>query len=190
MGVCKNRKLVHFSTDYVFDGTKGAPYNEEDICNPINTYGLAKRIGEALFWDNNNTLLIRTSWLYGENGKNFVNTIIEKAITGNSLKIVSDQVGSPTYTKDLVFATNNLLMANKTGIFHVTNRGCTSWYDFAVEIMKIKKIDTQIIPIKSSEYDSQARRPMNTVMDCCKFEEETGTKMRDWHDALNDYLNQ
>jgi len=186
---CKNIKLIHFSTDYVFDGTKLTPYDEEDECSPINKYGESKRIGEFnLFEHSPNYLLIRTSWLYGKHNKNFISAILEKSKIGEPLKVVDDQLGSPTYTKDLVLAVNNLLNCN--GIFHITNQGSCTWFDYAKEILRIAKINTEIIPINSFELDRAAKRPMNSVLNNSKYNQATNKPLRHWNLALKEYLEE
>ncbi len=130
----RNIKIVHFSTDYVFDGTRKGPYREEDDCHPLNVYGQSKWMGERhLQQFSENYILVRTAWLYGKNGKNFVKTVLNKARMEKKLEVVDDQIGSPTYTKDLATAVQYLLENNYTGVFHITNRGSCSWYEFAVQ---------------------------------------------------------
>lgn len=189
--ICKKGdiKLIHFSTDYVFDGTKLMGYKENDFCNPINMYGSSKRIGELLlFKDSPNNLLIRTSWLYGKSGKNFVSAILDNARSRKILKVVNDQYGAPTYTKDLVLAVNKILINN--GIFNITNQGVCSWFDYAKRILQIAKIDIDIIPIKSSELDRLAKRPINSVLDNSKFDNLTSNPLRHWEHALKEYLSE
>ncbi|MBN1380318.1 MAG: dTDP-4-dehydrorhamnose reductase [Deltaproteobacteria bacterium] len=190
---CKKRnvKIVHFSTDYVFDGTKNSPYTEKDICNPINFYGQTKREGETFLHAlSQNYLVIRTSWLYGINGRNFVKTIMQKAQTEKKLEVVNDQIGSPTYTKDLAGAVKLLLEKNQTGIFHVTNRGHCSWYDFAVKILQNNNMtDVTVNPVKTEQFVRPAMRPAYSVLSNRKLHETTGKMMRPWQIALMDYLD-
>jgi len=203
----KNIKIIHFSTDYVFDGKNTHPYTEEDQPNPINVYGESKLAGEqylqALSGD---YLLIRTSWLYGVNGKNFVRTILEKAEAKHFiqdkaarvkatpdepsyLSVVDDQIGSPTYTKDLVAAVDLLISQNQNGIFHVTNRGHCSWYEFAVRILKEAGMDdVEVRPIKTSQLPRPAMRPAYSVLSMQKFITLTGKTPQPWQLALQDYL--
>jgi dTDP-4-dehydrorhamnose reductase len=187
----KRIKIVHFSTDYVFDGTRKTPYREDDKCTPLNVYGKSKLAGEHYLKQfSDNFLLIRSAWLYGKNGKNFVKTIIEKARTEKLLKIVDDQVGSPTFTWDLAAAVQLLIEGQHTGIFHITNRGNCSWYEFAVKILKSACIpDVTVKPIKSDELERPARRPHYSVLTCRKFSETTGKVMRYWQVALDDYIS-
>ena len=186
----KNIRIIHFSTDYVFDGTGTRPYKEDDRCNPINAYGESKLAGERYLKSlADDYLLIRTSWLYGVKGKNFVQTILEKAKTTPMLSVVDDQVGSPTYTKDLAVAVDLLINQNLKGIFHVTNRGSCSWYQFAVKILQESGLDdVTVIPIKSDKLPSQALRPAYSVLSMQKFIATTGKTMQPWQLALQDYL--
>ena len=206
---CRNKKIriIHFSTDYVFDGTAGEPYKEDDQCNPINVYGESKLAGENYLRTlSDNYLLIRTSWLYGINGKNFVQAILTKANAKNfiddtmakakakadnpsTLSVVDDQIGSPTYTKDLASAVALLIEKNARGIFHVTNRGSCSWHQFAVKILKEAGFDKiEVIPIKSDELKRPAMRPAYSILGMQKFIQTTGKTTQPWQLALQDYL--
>jgi dTDP-4-dehydrorhamnose reductase len=186
----KNIHIVHFSTDYVFDGTAKQPYKEDHQCNPINTYGASKMAGERYLQSlSDNYILIRTSWLYGVNGKNFVQTILEKVKTTKKLTVVDDQTGSPTYTKDLAAAVDLLITQNAKGIFHITNRGSCSWYQFAVKILQEAGIhDIDVTPIKSDQLQRPAKRPAYSVLSMEKFIQTTGKIMQPWQLALQDYL--
>jgi len=183
-------KLIHFSTDYVFDGTKTVPYVEKDACNPINVYGRSKLKGEEYLREfSDNYILLRTSWLYGDNGRNFVRAIVEKAKETGELEVVDDQTGSPTYTVDLSAAVKILIEGDYRGIFHVTNRGTCSWYQFALKILEYKGMeDVRIIPIKSTELAKRAPRPAYSVLSCRKFADATHRTMRFWQIALKDYM--
>ncbi len=185
----KNITIVHFSTDYVFDGTGHRPYAEEDVCNPINVYGTSKLAGENhLRTIADNYILIRTAWLYGVRGKSFVQTILNKAKTTNKLTVVDDQTGSPTCTRDLAAATELLIDKNVRGIFHVTNRGNCTWYEFAKRILKEAHLDTvEISPIKTSELQRAALRPAYSVLGMQKFMTATGKTMQPWQLAFQDY---
>ncbi len=183
-------KLVHFSTDYVFDGTKQVPYVEDDNCSPINAYGRSKLMGEAYLKETTDEyLLIRTSWLYGKQGKNFVKTIIEKAQSTGRLAVVDDQTGSPTYTVDLASAVRLLIEGGYRGTFHLTNRGTCTWYDFALKILEYKGMkDIAIAPIKSNQLVRSAPRPNFSVLSSRKFSDTTQRTMRFWQIALEDYM--
>jgi len=189
---CSDRdiKVVHFSTDYVFDGTKGKPYVEEDLCNPINVYGQSKLQSEIYLKEYaGDYLLIRTAWLYGRTGKNFVKTILDKAGQEKKLRVVNDQVGSPTYSADLALAVRLLLEGHHAGVFNVTNRGRCSWYDFAARIIQYAQIpDVEIEAISSGMLQRQALRPAYSVLSCRKFIQETNKTTRYWQVALKDFL--
>ena len=186
----KNIRIIHFSTDYVFNGTGSAPYKEDDDCDPINTYGASKLAGERYLQTlAQNYIIIRTAWLYGVNGKNFVRTILEKAKTTPRLTVVDDQLGSPTHTKDLAAAVDLLIEKNAQGIFHVTNRGSCSWYQFAVKILQEAGIDdVEVSPIKSDQLVRPAKRPAYSVMSMQKFIQITGKATQPWQLGLQDYL--
>jgi dTDP-4-dehydrorhamnose reductase len=186
----KDIKVVHFSTDYVFDGQKSTPYAEEDACFPVNVYGRSKLAGEnELKGHSGHFLLIRTAWLYGKNGKNFVKTIIEKAKINDYFDVVDDQKGCPTYTWDLCGAVEWLIKGGHAGIFHVTNTGCCSWYEFALKILEYAGMtDISVRPIKSDQLTRPARRPSYSVLSNQKLFNTSGKTMRSWQDALAGYL--
>lgn len=183
-------KLVHISTDYVFDGKKGKPYLEDDTPNPLNIYGKSKLKGEQYIKEiTDDFLVVRTEWLYGEKGNNFVSTILKLAGVEKELRVVDDQIGSPTYTKDLAYAIGVLLEHNLKGVYHVTNRGTCSWYEFALKILESARIeDVKVNPISSKTYNRPAERPAYSALNCSKFEKETGFTLRPWEDALAEYL--
>ena len=188
---CRDRSIpvIHYSTDYVFDGNGSRPYLEDDPCNPINSYGASKLTGEHhLRHITDNYLIIRTAWLYGAKGKNFVQAILEKAKTTGKLTVVDDQTGSPTCTRDLAAATELLVDKNARGIFHVTNRGYCTWFDFARKILQEAHLDTvELLPIKTSDLARAARRPAYSVMSGQKFMAVTGKTMQPWQLAFSDY---
>jgi len=183
-------KMIHLSTDYVFDGSSSRPYQEDDAPNPLNIYGLSKWQGEIRIQNSSAPyLIIRTQWLYGAHGKNFVDTIIKAAEKEKELRVVDDQKGSPTYTKDLSWAIKELLEKDGQGIFHVANSEACTWFEFAREILREMKFNqVHLIPIRSSELTRPAKRPANSVLNCQKFERLTGKRLRPWKDALKDYL--
>lgn len=183
--------LIYISTDFVFDGGKKTPYIETDRPAPLSKYAESKLEGEEYIRGIlKNYYILRTGWLYGKNGKNFVDTILEKAKAGNALKVVDDQVGSPTYTKDLAKAIRALIdkIGKEPGIYHVSNSGSVSWYEYAKEILRLKGVKTQTVPISSEELARPARRPAMSILDNSKFVGITGYKMRDWKKALKEYL--
>lgn len=183
-------KLIHLSTDYVFDGASADPYEEDEAPNPLNIYGQSKLEGEmAIRKSGADYLIIRTQWLYGAHGRNFVDTIIRAAQKEKELRVVNDQRGSPTYTKDLSWAIKELLEKNAQGIVHVANSGSCSWYEFARTILQQVGLNQPpVIPISSTELARPAKRPANSVLNCEKFVKITGQKMRPWQEALRDYL--
>jgi dTDP-4-dehydrorhamnose reductase len=191
---CRDRgiTLVHFSTDYIFDGRKRTPYREEDPPAPLNVYGESKREGERFLRDlSERYLLIRTAWLYGRYGNNFVKTILEKASTLKRLDVVDDQIGSPTSARDLAAAVELLIEGGHTGVFHVTNRGRCSWYDFACKIVQYAGMDDVTIrPIRSERLSRPALRPAWSVLSGRKFRTESGMTMPTWQRALRDYLEE
>ncbi len=184
--------LIHMSTDYVFDGSSDKPYRENDLPNPLGVYGKTKfegeiRIQEALPM---NHLIIRTQWLYGEHGKNFVDTIIEAARQNKKLRIVNDQHGAPTYTVDLAEAIIELGGLRLSGIVHCTNSENTTWSGFASRILGMVGLtDVEIEEINTEELGRPAPRPLNSVLDTSKFERLTGMKLRCWENALQEYLS-
>lgn len=185
-----NARMIHLSTDYVFDGTSSAPYREEDPPNPLNVYGASKLQGERQIREVlENHLIIRTEWLFGRHGKNFVDTILRLAVQQEELRVVNDQRGAPTFTKDLSWAIEKLLEKEAKGILHITNSGSCTWYEFARQILIEKKIDhVSIVPISSAALTRPAKRPANSVLDFHRFENLLGQKMRTWEEALKEYL--
>lgn len=187
--------LIHFSTDYVFDGQNSYGYKENDAAGPINVYGESKLAGEKLIAENMEKFyLIRTSWMFGSGGKNFVETMLklgEKALSeGKELKVVNDQVGSPTYTEDFVKS----VVANfiepivrgeprSFGIYHLANFGTCSWYEFAKKIFEIKKMAVAVKPVGSGEFPRPAKRPACSILLNGKT-----APLRSWVEALEDYL--
>jgi dTDP-4-dehydrorhamnose reductase len=187
-------RLIHLSTDYVFDGTSRVPYSEEAQPNPINVYGESKLQGEKAVQEaEGKHLILRTAWLYGKYGKNFVDTILRLASQQKELRVVDDQQGSPTFTRDLSQAIAEFLEKDVRGILHVTNSGSCSWFEFARKILETKGIPgwkTRVIPISSRQLNRPARRPSNSVLDCSRFKDLTGNTMRPWEEALGDYLSE
>ncbi|MBI4994358.1 dTDP-4-dehydrorhamnose reductase [Candidatus Peregrinibacteria bacterium] len=184
----KNIPLVHFSTDYVFNGKKPEGYSETDSPSPISVYGASKASGEEAITKNiKKYYLIRTAWLYGESGKNFVDTIINLASKseGKSLKVVNDQIGNPTYTLDLAQALLGLLKGKSYGIYHIVNSGQCSWYEFAQEIFRILGIPQKIAPITSCELVRRAKRPKYSILKNTRL-----PPLRDWKEALASYLKE
>lgn len=184
-------KAVYLSTDYVFDGQKGSPYIEEDPPHPINLYGRSKWKGEQATLElGQEGLVIRTQWLYGKHGKNFVTTILRQAREKKVLSIVNDQMGSPTYTVDLSKAITALIRKEASGIFHVANSDVCSWYDFGRAILRSSGIEgIDVLPISSKELDRKAVRPSYSVLSTGKYHQTTGATLRPWPNALKDFLS-
>lgn len=187
--ICKEIKaiLVHYSTDYIFNGQKKEGYKENfNIIEPLNVYGESKALGEKMIQNNcDKYYILRISWLYGKNGKNFVETMLNLGQTKKELKVVNDQHGSPTYTVDVAKRTKEILENIKPayGVCHVTNSGNCTWYEFTKEIFKLKNITTKIIPCTTAEFPRPAKRPAYSLLLNTKLPE-----MRSWQEALRDYL--
>lgn len=184
-----NAKLVHISTDYVFDGTRAEPYKEDDSTNPVSAYGKSKLAGEenirAIMDD---YLIVRTQWLYGENGPNFVETILRIASERDELRVVNDQTGSPTYTKDLALSIRALIEKGCRGVYHAANSGSCTWYEFAIEILKLEGLDKKVLPITTEEIARPAKRPAHSVLSCDKLKDDAGFLFRPWKEALAEYM--
>ena len=184
---CKKRnvKLIHFSTDYVFDGESDEGYREDAQTNPVNAYGKSKLLGEELIQRSGcDFAIIRLSWLFGD-GKNFVATMLHLGAEKPEIKVVSDQIGKPTYAKDLAEATAKLIANWQSGIFHLTNEGETSWFEFAQKIFELKNLPVKVIPISSHEFPTPARRPKNSVLLNTKL-----PRLRNYEEALRNYLEE
>ncbi len=183
-------QLVQISTDFVFDGTKGSPYSEDDPVNPVSAYGRSKRAGEEEAMRLPGSLLVRASWLFGRSGWNFVEAILEQLETGKKrLSVVVDQVGRPTSTTDLSEALLALLEAGASGVFHFANRGEVSWNDFAREILWLAgRTDVAVDPTTAEALARPARRPAYSVLDSGKYERLTGRPIRHFRDPLAEYL--
>ena len=181
-----NIKLIHISTDYVFDGTNYKPYTENDNPNPTSQYGKSKLQGEKNIQINPNSIIIRTSWLYSSFGKNFVKSIIKLATEKNKLTIVSDQIGTPTYAYDLANTILNIISNKKfiSGIYNYSNLGVASWYDFAKEIISYKKIKCEIEPILTKDYPLPAKRPFYSVLDKAKIINTFNITIPYWRNSL------
>jgi len=180
--------VIYISTDYVFDGTKEEPYLETDEPNPLNEYGLSKLNGERFVSSLTESFyVVRTSWLYGKNGKNFVETISRLLLERDEIKVVNDQTGSPTYTYDLALKLRELI-GKDYGTYHITNSSKCSWYEFALEIATLKQSDTKIIPVTSDEYKLPARRPAHSILANAKLKQAGIKELRSWKEALREYM--
>jgi len=185
-----NIPLVHISTDYVFDGTGDTPYKEWDKPDPQSVYGKSKLLGEQYVRELiNKHYIIRTSWLYGDNGKNFVATMLRLAQERDEIGVVNDQAGSPTYTADLAEAISVLIKEPAYGIYHITNSGTCSWYEFTLEIFKQAGIEgVKVNPITTKEINRPAPRPAYSVMDNYIWRLQGKQPLRHYQEALADYL--
>ena len=190
-------RLIHISTDYVFDGESDKPYIETDITNPINIYGKTKLSGEQALQAVMpiNAIIIRTSWVYSEYGNNFVSTMLRLGKERDELSVVSDQMGSPTYAADLADAILEIIEHKKfrdvgqtTQIYHYSGEGEISWYEFAKEIFKIEKIGCEVNPVTSQQYPTPAKRPRNTLMNKDKIIKVFNIKISNWKSSLNTCL--
>lgn len=180
--------VMYISTDYVFDGTKGSPYNEWDSPNPINQYGISKLLGEHYVMAlTNRFYIIRTSWLFGGNGNNFVDTISGLLSVKEEIEVVNDQVGSPTLTGDLAVKLKELV-GRGYGIYHITNASHCSWYEFAMEIGKSRPGKAKITPTTTDRFKRPARRPSYSVLDNAVLRLDGRGELRHWKEALKDYL--
>lgn len=185
-------KVIHLSTDYVFDGTAHKPYSESDKVNPISQYGTSKRKGEtALLALAPESVIIRTSWLYSPYGHNFVKTILRKATEGKELKVVADQIGTPTYAVDLAKAIVKILQSHQwvEGIYHFSNEGVCSWYDFAKAIIRISGHNCPVVPIPTEDYPTPAARPYYSILDKSRIKATYGVEIPHWEESLADCIN-
>ncbi|MBN1198714.1 MAG: dTDP-4-dehydrorhamnose reductase [Bacteroidales bacterium] len=185
--------LLHISTDYVFDGTAHTPYQEDHPVNPISIYAKSKCMGEeAVFSFANRGVIIRTSWLYSSFGHNFVKTILRYGRERGNLDVLYDQIGTPTYARDLCNAIAEILPSlnehRGVGLFHYSNEGVASWYDFAKAIIELSDINCQVHPIESKDYPQPAQRPFYSVLNKAKFRNRFGISIPYWRDSLRDCI--
>jgi dTDP-4-dehydrorhamnose reductase len=177
--------LLHVSSDFVFDGTKRTPYVEDDPVNPESAYAKSKEGGERLVrekaWKH---VIVRTQWLYGEDGKHFPGTILRLRREGKPLRVVDDQIGAPTYARDVAQAIGRILDAGLTGTIHVANKGQASWYEFAKAVLEEAGEPAEVQPIRSSEFNAPAKRPAYSVLRNAVLEATIGDSMRSWREAL------
>lgn len=186
----KDIKMVHVSTDYVFDGKNFKPYNEDDVTNPNGVYGATKLAGEQAMQTINpqNSIIIRTSWVYSSFGANFVKTMLRLGKEKSELGVIFDQVGTPTYAKDLAKAILDIIPNIKNEhvvIYNYSNEGVLSWYDFAKEIMRMAKLDCQINPIETKEYPTPATRPHYSLLNKAKITKDFNLTIPYWKDSLD-----
>ncbi len=184
-------KFIYISTDYVFNGEGETPFETDDIKSPLNVYGETKLEGERVASAHLEKLfIIRVSWVFGVNGKNFVKTMLSLSEKLSSLTVVSDQIGSPTYTYDLAKLICDMALTEKYGIYHATNEGYCSWYEFAKEIFKTADIEMKVSPVLTKDYITAAKRPLNSRLSKKKLDEEGFNRLPTWQDALNRYIKE
>ncbi len=189
-----NCKFYHVSTDYVFDGKGHIPYKEEDACQPPSAYGKTKLIGEEMVSQvNEKALIIRTSWLYSEFGHNFMKSMLKYGKEREELRVVFDQIGTPTYATDLARAILDIINTEKNAsenpVYHFSNEGVASWYDFALEIIQAAKLDCKVSPIESHEYPLPAPRPFYSVMNKAKIKKDFNVKIPHWRTSMLECLD-
>jgi dTDP-4-dehydrorhamnose reductase len=184
-------RFIHISSDYVYDGSSNVPYNENIPANPLSSYGRSKLAGEKYALLHNGSMIIRTAWLYSSFGNNFVKTILRNAAEKESLKVVFDQTGTPTYAADLAGAIMNIIsgvirnqIAMNSGIYNYSNEGVCSWYDFAREIIKESGLTCRVLPVLTKDYPQAAKRPVYSVLDKSKIKENYGLSIPHWRDSL------
>ena len=191
-----NGKLIHISTDYVFDGYNSQPYLESDPVNPIGVYGETKRAGElAVLNSNLDALVIRTSWLYSSFGNNFTKTMLRLGGEKESLNVICDQLGTPTYAKNLAKTCLEILsghrssnISEKGNLYHYSNEGVASWYDFAISIMELAGLKCKVIPIQTKDYPTLSKRPQYSVLNKTKIKEDFKIEIPYWRDSLKDCI--
>lgn len=180
-----NAKVVYISTDYVFDGTKEGIYEIDDKTNPINYYGYTKLMGEEVVKKLKDYLIVRISWVFGINGKNFIKTMLSLADTKDEISVVSDQIGSPTYTEDLSKLLLDMIKENKQGLYFATNEEYCSWYEFAKYIFEINNKNIKVNKILTKDYKTLANRPLNSMLSKNKLDEENLQRLPSWKDATS-----
>ena len=191
--VCKELdiKMLHISTDYVFDGQGDHYWKPEDVCHPQSVYGQTKYEGELAV---QNTLekyfIVRVAWTFGVNGKNFVKTMLNLSKNHDTIRVVNDQFGSPTSTSDLAKLIADMVVTEKYGVYHATNEGICSWYEFACAIFKEAGIDVKVVPVSTEEYGAKAKRPANSRMDKTKLTENGFQRLPAWQDALARFIKE
>ena len=184
-------KLLYLSTDYVFDGQGERPWQPDDERKPLNVYGQTKYEGElAVQKYAEKYFIVRIAWVFGVNGKNFIKTMLRLGEQNGRVSVVDDQVGSPTYTYDLSVLLVDMIQSDRYGIYHATNEGLCSWYEFACEIFRQAGMNVEVTPVKSTEFPAKAKRPQNSRMSKDKLEENGFSRLPSWQDALGRYLKE
>lgn len=184
-------KMLYISTDYVFSGIGQTPFEVDSRKDPLNVYAESKYLGELEVQDilpANQYYIVRVSWVFGINGNNFVKTMLRICKDRDSINVVVDQIGSPTYTRDLAVLLCDMIQTNKYGIYHATNEGYCSWYEFAVEIFKQTGLTCTVIPILTAQYPTPAKRPLNSCLSKASLDEGGFSRLPSWKDALRRYL--
>ncbi len=190
--VCKelNCKLMYISTDYVFNGQGTRPWEPDDERQPLNVYGQTKYEGELAVEGLEKYFIVRIAWVFGVNGKNFIKTMLNLGKTRDTLTVVCDQIGSPTYTYDLARLLADMIETDRYGRYHATNEGLCSWHEFAVEIFRQAGMKVNVIPVTSDQYPAKAKRPANSRMDKSKLDAAGFQRLPAWQDALGRYLRE
>ncbi len=181
-------RLMYISTDYVFNGRGERPWEPDDEREPLNVYGQTKYEGELAVETLKKFFIVRIAWVFGVNGKNFIKTMLELGKMRDTITVVDDQIGSPTYTYDLARLLADMIETEKYGRYHATNEGLCSWYEFAREIFRQAGMEVKVEPVPSVEYPSRAKRPFNSRMDKSKLDEAGFKRLPRWEDALGRYL--
>ena len=185
-----NLPLMYFSTDYIFGGEGDEPYKIDDPANPLGVYAKTKYEGELKVVTLDKFFIIRISWVFGKNGNNFINTMMRLSEERDELRVVNDQIGSPTYTKDLSVLVCDMIQTEKYGIYHASNEGFVSWYDFAKKIFELTGKTTKVLLVSTEEYNAKAHRPKNSRLDKSKLVEMGFNPLPTWQDALQRYLKE
>lgn len=186
----KNIPIIYISTDYVFNGKGVCPWTINDSTDPINEYGLSKRDGENIVKTHPKHYIVRISWVFGSNGNNFVKTILNKSKKSDTIYVVNDQFGSPTYTADIAPLVWEMVKYERYGIYHAHNEGYCSWYEFAKKIIEIAKVNVTIIPICSDQYCTRAKRPKNGMMDTSSLIDHGFKQLPEWVTAINKFVTE
>lgn len=183
-------KFMYISTDYVFDGEKQAPYLVTDQTNPQSIYGKSKLLGEELTKNYKRHFIIRISWVFGINGNNFVKTMLRLGREQKEISVVNDQIGSPTYTFDLSNLIYEMIQTDKFGLYHATNEGSCSWFEFAQEIFQLSNLEVSVKGISTREYPTKAKRPINSILNKSELKANSFNRLPHWKDALSRYFNE
>ena len=190
--VCKELDipLMYFSTDYLFDGQGESEWKEYDERHPLNVYGQTKYEGELAVQTLNRYFIVRIAWVFGVNGNNFIKTMLRLGKAHGAVSVVNDQIGSPTYTYDLAKLCVQMIQTNKYGIYHATNEGLCSWYEFACEIFKQAGMNVEVTPVDSTKFPAKAKRPNNSRMSKTMLDKNGFDRLPTWQDALSRYLKE